>query len=410
LLKSILSAEAAVQIALLNNKGLQAAYNELGISEARFVAATLPPAPTVSLLYLSGPAFLEFEPSLAANLLALLTLPARADIAEGQFRQAQLRAAVATLRLAVDTRRAYYRAVTDSSVVALLEHARLAAEAGSDLAKQLRETGALSELDQAREEAFYNDLSSQVAQARLRQTSSRERLTRLLGLSGADIAYRLPAALPPLPRRLRSLETAEVAALTRRVDLHIASLEVESLAKQLGLTESTRFVSTLELAGVYRREQTETDSIRAGGVQAGLQIPIFDLGETRVRQAQETYMQAVNRLAEKAVNVRSEAREAYRRYRGSYDIARHYQTKVLPLRKVISDETQLRYNGMLVDLFQLLADTRARIDSNMAAIRAQCDFFIAMTDLSAAISGGGGMQAEMDSDPPPAPATAGSEH
>src|SRR5262249_41030151 len=123
LLKSILSAEAAVRIALLNNKGLQAGDNELGISEARFVAATLRPAPTVSLLYLSGPSFLEFEPSVAANLLALLTLPARADIAEGRFRQAQLRAAIATLRLAVDTRRAYFRAVADLSTVALLEQA-----------------------------------------------------------------------------------------------------------------------------------------------------------------------------------------------------------------------------------------------------------------------------------------------
>jgi len=37
LLKRPLSVETAVQIALLNNRGLQAAYNELGISEAQFV-------------------------------------------------------------------------------------------------------------------------------------------------------------------------------------------------------------------------------------------------------------------------------------------------------------------------------------------------------------------------------------
>ncbi len=42
LLASTLSVDAAVQIALLNNKGLQAAYNELGIAEAAMVEASLP--------------------------------------------------------------------------------------------------------------------------------------------------------------------------------------------------------------------------------------------------------------------------------------------------------------------------------------------------------------------------------
>ena len=36
-------AEAAVEVALLNNKGLQAAFNELGIAEAVMIEASLPP-------------------------------------------------------------------------------------------------------------------------------------------------------------------------------------------------------------------------------------------------------------------------------------------------------------------------------------------------------------------------------
>src|SRR5262249_33659145 len=182
-LRARLTPEAAVQIALLNNKGLQAAYNDLGISEARFIAATLPPPPKLSALYLAGPSFLELEPSVAANLLALLTLPARAASAEQRFHGAQLKAAQATLRLAAETRRAYFRTVADVSTVGLLEEARVAAETTAELAKQLRETGALSKLDEAREEVFHADVSAQLAQARLRQTSSRERLTRLMGLS-----------------------------------------------------------------------------------------------------------------------------------------------------------------------------------------------------------------------------------
>ena len=389
LLKRTLSADEAVQVALLSNKGLQAAYNALGVSEARFVAATLPPSPRLSATPLAGASFIEVDAGIAADLIALLTLPARADIAEDRFRQAQLQAAAETLRLAAGTRRAYFRAVADTATIGFLEQALLTAEVASDLAKRLGETGALSRLDQAREQAFHADLSAQLAQARLRQRTNRERLTRLMGLWGRDIAYRLPPSLPTLPRRPRTVKAVEIAALERRIDLRIAALETQALAKKLGLTNATRFVTTLELGGAGKYENLPGETIRAGGVQGQIEIPIFDLGETRLREAREQYMQAVNRLGEKSVNVRSEARAAYQLYRGSYDIARQYQSQVLPLRRIVADEAQLRYNGMLTDLFQLLVDTRAQVDSNVAAIEAYRDFFIAASDLSAAISGGG---------------------
>jgi outer membrane protein TolC len=100
-------------------------------------------------------------------------------------------------------------------------------------------------------------------------------------------------------------------------------------------------------------------------------------------------MQAVNRLAAKAVNVRSEARDAYRTYRAAYDIARHYQREVLPLRKIISDETLLRYNAMQVDVFTLLTEARSRIAATTAAIEAERAFWLAATNLGAAVLGGG---------------------
>jgi outer membrane protein TolC len=125
------------------------------------------------------------------------------------------------------------------------------------------------------------------------------------------------------------------------------------------------------------------------GLEVEFTIPIFDFGAVGVRNAQETYMAAANRLAERAVNVRSEAREAYARYRGHYDLARHYQSRVLPLQKRIQDEALLQYSGMLVDVSQLILDARARILSNVDAINARRDFWIAATDLKAALVGGG---------------------
>jgi outer membrane protein TolC len=194
--------------------------------------------------------------------------------------------------------------------------------------------------------------------------------------------------------------------LERRVDLQALRHDVDATARQFGLTNATRFVSDVELAGLSSyervtsfavgREGVEIDRerIKRRGLEVDFTIPIFDFGATGVRNAQETYMAAANRLAERAVNIRSEAREAYLRYRGNYDLARHYQSRVLPLQKTIQDQALLQYSGMLVDVSDLITDARARILSNVDAINARRDFWIAATDLQAALVGGGAGSSE----------------
>jgi outer membrane protein TolC len=391
LLGRTLTAETAVQIALLNNRGLQAAYNELALAEAEMVEASLPPNPRISYLWKagSGPE-LEIERAIVADILALVTLPVRSEIARERFRQAQLRAALETLRLAFETRRAYYRAVAAQELVAFLAQAQLSAEAAAQLAVRLGETGSANKLDQAREQVFYADITAQLAVARQAVSSEREGLIRSLGLWDGDLKFKLPNALPALPRRAQSLAAIEVEAVRRRVDLQISRMELDALARAYGLTQATRFINILE-AGYADKLEKDKEGGRSfkRGFEIDLQIPIFDFGEVRVRQAEAVYMQAVNRLLESAVNVRSEARDAYRVYRSAYDISGHYQREVLPLRKIISDEMLLRYNAMQIDVFSLLAEARQRILATVTAIQAKRDFWLAAADLKAAVAGGG---------------------
>lgn len=405
LMRVPLSVESAVQIALLNNRGLQASFAELAATEAESVEASLPPSPKVSLARLVATRELEIERQVVVNVLGLLTLPRRRELAEGRFVQAKLRAAEATLRLAAETRRAYYRTVGAAQLVQFLEESRSSAEAASELTKKLGETGAVNKLNQAREHAFYAGVNAQLATARLRLTTERERLTRLLGVWGADIQYRLPSGLPNLPPRPRTVRQIEAEAIERRIDLSIARMELDLLAKSLGLTKATRFISDLEVAGIsnYERKpaisgtgEAETERTKWKGVEVEFQIPLFDFGEARERRAEALYMQAVHRLAERAVSIRSEVRGAYKAYRGAYDISMHYRNEVLPLRKTISDETLLQYNAMIADPSELLIDARERIASNAAAIEAKRDFWLATVDLHTATIGGGGSGGEAE--------------
>ena len=401
LLKAPLSAETAVRIALLNNKGLQAAYNELGIAEAVMVQASQPPSPTISLSRISTSVELDIERRIVADILALATLPARADIAADRFHQAQLRAAEETLRVAIAARRSYYRAVAALGIVAALDEAVSAADTATKLAKELGQTGAMNKLDQAREDAFHADLVIRLATARSNAATERERLIRAMGLDDAERNAKLPRALPALPRKLPAPAAVETEALRRRVDLQIARIELDALAKTYGLTNATRFINLVEVSGISRTQRESSGaSGSGGGAEVALQIPIFDFGEARLRQAGEIYMQAVNRLAEKAVNVRSQARAAYAHYRFSYDIASQYRARVLPLRKLIADETMLHYGAMQIDVFALLTEAQRRIAANLAAIEAQRDFWLASANLDAAIVGGD--VSEDDGSPRPA--------
>lgn len=386
LLTKPLSAEMAVRIALLNNRGLKASLDQLGIAEAEMVQAGRLRNPGVAFGRVRGGADTEIDRSITFDIAGLLTLPARVRIERQRFEQAKLQAASQAVRLAADTRQAYFSAVAAAQAAVFADGVRQSAEAAAELATRMRATGSWSKLDEARERAFYQDAVTQQARARLQATVTREQLVRLLGLWGSQLAFTLPDRLPELPAAPRALVNAEAQALSTRLDVLAARRDAEATAGALGLTRATRFVNVFD-AG-YANKSTSGQP-RENGYEVALELPLFDWGGARTARAEAAYMQAVHRTADIAVRARSEVRQAYATYRSTYDIARHYRDEVVPLRKQISSEVLLRYNGMLASTFELLADSREQMSSVTAAIEAQRDFWIADSILQSAMTNGG---------------------
>jgi outer membrane protein TolC len=368
LLKRPLTPGATVQIALLNNRGLQASYNELGISEAQYVQASLPPSPRFGFNQLVGDLEVEITRQLVGNVLALATLPARSEIARERFRAAQLRAAEATLTLAAETRKQFYRAVAANEQVSLITQAH-----GSDSP---------------------DDGDTETAEARMKLRIERERLARLLGLWD-DVGYKLPLHLPSMPSKIRSIREAEAQALRNRLDLQIAKVELDALAKSLGLTQATRFISALDLAAQNRYKSTVKDSADSvsktktitDGFVATIEIPLFDFGQARVAEAEQRYLQAANRLAEMVVNARSEAREAYHAYRGTYDLARAHQKRIAPMGRAAGIHGAAQAGDQATAPPEPAPDRQEWMNRNIKAIEARRDFWIADADLVASWSG-----------------------
>ena len=384
LLEQPLSADDAVQIALLNNRGLQASFSELGISEADMVQAGTLPNPGFSFGRLTQGSGVEIDRSIQFNLVRLLMLPTVKQIESRRFEQTRSAVALSMLSLASETRKAYYVAIAAEETGRYMQQVQTAAEAGAELARRQAQAGNWNKLQQAREQSFYADAALNLARAEQGRSAARERLTRLMGLWGQQTQFRLPERLPDLPKAPNDLPDIEQTAMAQRLDVQAAKLGAEQLAQNLGLTRATRLVNVLEVGAVrnsYRDAPTER------GYTISVELPLFDWGSARVAKAEATYMQAVNRAAETAINARSEVRGAYANYRTSYDIARHFRDEIVPLKKRISEENQLRYNGMQIGVFELLADARSQITSVNGYIEALRDFWLAQADLDMALIG-----------------------
>jgi len=406
LLAQTLDADAAVKVALLNNRGLQARLAELGIAEADLVQAGRLRNPGFTFGRFTQGDEREYERSFLFDVMGLLTLPKRTEIEQRLFAQTQLRIANEVLRTAADTRKAYISAVAAQQTVDYLQQAKEAAAAGAELAGRMAKGGNFSQLRYQREQVFYAEVAAQLARAQQTASSARERLIRMLGLTGKQLAFQLTGRLPDLPGQPLALAKLEQQAVDRRLDVQMASQELDALAKNLGLSRATRFVNVLEAS--YLNANSSEKPYRRG-YEIELRLPVFDWGAARVAKAEAIYTQAMHRVAEQAVNAQSEVRDAYTAYRTAYDLAQHYRDEIVPLRKKISEENLLRYNGMLISIFDLLADAREQVSSVNAYIQALKDFWLADASLQLSLngSGGGGIQMSSGGDMPMASAGGG---
>lgn len=384
LLQPALTADSAVQIALLNNRGLQASFQSLGIAEAELVQASRLPNPGISLARQRRGDEREIERSFTFDLAHLIALPLIRPLEERRFTAVQQGVSLEMLALANAARKAFYAAVAAEQSLRYSLDVKLSADAGAELAKRMRKAGNWSALQQAREQGYFSAATLAHARAQQAQVASRERLIRLLGLAGPQTQFSLPERLPDLPAQPQERPDIEQLAMTQRLDLVAAKQQVELSAKSLGLNRVTRFVNVLDFGVMHNSSNLEP---RQTGYEISFEIPLFDWGDARVAKAEAIYMQGVQRAAQAAVEARSEVREAYQAYRSSHDIALHYRDEVVPTAKRISDENLLRYNGMFIGVFELLADAREQIAAVNASIEALRDFWIAQADLEMALIG-----------------------
>ena len=385
LLAQPLTVNDSVQIALINNAQLQANFYDLQIAEANVVQAGRVPNPVFSMLYAKNNGDYKIEQALTFNVLALFTLSKASAIEKQRFAATQNKVVLQVLDTARQTRNAYYDALAARESVHYLTQVNDSAEATAEFAKRMQNAGNFSALDKAREQVFYADAALELAHAKNSQVQAEEALTRLLGLSDRT-AFTLPERLPDLPKSNDALKEVKPEDFTKRLDIAQMRSQTEALASQLGLTKATRFVNVLELGPARVLEGKRSDPYKKG-VTLSFELPIFDWGQSNVKRAEATYMQALQHSANLAVVAASSVRSHYAQYQASYAIAQYYRDDVVPLRNKMLQENLHRYNGMLIGPFDLMADARAQVQSVNSYIAALRDFWVADSNLEMALVG-----------------------
>ena len=389
LLAKPLGGDDAVRISLAYSPALQMLLYEAAASSAAATQSARLPNPVFAFERLArnegGARELEITRSLSFSVLDLLLLPARLRLADYQQQTTRLTLASNVVQAASDARQAWVSAVAAQQTLQYAQQVKATADASAEIARRMQAVGNFSKLQRAREQAFAADAVAQLARASQAARSSREVLVRSIGLNdGQAAALKLPERLPDLPSAPKDEGTVAKTAMDQRLDVRMARANLDFIAREQGLTNVTGFVNGLEL-GV--KEVKETGLAPQRGYDLSVPLPIFDFGDATRSRARAAYMAALNRTAQLTVDASSRVREDYGAYRTAYDIARHYRDEIVPLRKTIAEENILRYNGMLIGVFELLADSREQITSVMQAIEAHRDFWLADAALQTSLIG-----------------------
>ncbi len=383
LLAGGLDADEAVQIALLNNRELQATYADLGVAQADLVQASLLHNPVLGVEAGFGGGAVDLLFSLAVDVVDLFYVPLRKRAASADYEEAQLLAAGRVLDVAWTTGTTFYAHQADEQMLEMRRQIAESTAASAEVARRMREAGNITDLDLAREGALAEQARLDLREAEIAARRSRERLNALLGLWGEQTTWTLASPRLPEPAAPMELEALETRAIERSLDLAAAERHLVAAAENLGLSRASRYFPELVAGGGGERD----DGRWQGVPLASIPIPVFDQGQARIARGEMELLRARDLHHAFAVHIRAAVREARDRMIGERERALHYRSVQLPLRERVVREAQLQYNAMQLGVFELLRAKEEQIETAARYVETLREYWLASADLELVLAG-----------------------
>jgi cobalt-zinc-cadmium efflux system outer membrane protein len=389
LLARPLSAGAAVQLALLNNQGLQAAFEELGVARGRLMEALRVPNPTADAALRFHPGEdtrPEIELQGMLDITELLFLPLRGGEAGARLDAAKLSVAGRVLDLALETRLSFYEYQAAAQTLELRQSILVALQASFEAARSLHEAGNVTDLSFANERALYEEARVAVTRAEAMLLARREELSALMGLWGRDVEWTTEERLADPTADDGALAQLETRALEKSLDLELIGRRFEAAGKGANLARIRGWLPELR-AGVAAEREHDDELGWALGPALALELPLFyqGQGETEVARAEQRREQKL--YADTAIQIRATARAIASRLQATAKSVEYYKRVLLPLRQQIVDATQLQYNAMNAGVFQLLLAKRDQIEAARAYVELSRDYWALRAEADQLLAG-----------------------
>jgi outer membrane protein, heavy metal efflux system len=382
LLSSELTADTATQIALLNNKGLQAVYQQLGIAQADLVDAGLFPNPIFNgeIRFPSGGPNLEL--SVVQSFVKIFEIPLRKKIAQSEFEEAKIDVIERALLLAYQTRKAFYEYQASEQLLEMANTALVALEASNDLATRLHRAGNITDLDLAQEQSNYESLKIEVIARQEELISAREELNSLMGLEINQTSWKSAQRLPE--NSALPLEDVNKSAISNNLALAKSRQQLVTLAASLDVAETFRVFDETEL-GVSGAK--EPGSKWGSGPAFSFPIPFFNQGSTQIFRVNAQLNQQHNRGMALQTKIEAHIRSLLSRLKLVEARLLRYKKVLLPLQTKLVSETQKQYNAMLIGAFQLLEVKHRQIETGKDYILALKSYWQLRTELESVLNG-----------------------
>lgn len=381
-----LTADSAIQIALLNNPKIQAVFEELGMARADLVEAGL----------LSNPSFeveiryphvrnlhTNIEYLITSSLLDIFLIPLRIKLAAAEFEQTKLKVSNEILNLAFSVRETYYELGAEKQKISYIQSVVDLTSINNEIVSRQINIGNVNTFEFQLSQSRLLEVKLELAKSKAEIIRLTEKLNRLLGFS-SDVCLIFPDnLLDDIDYYGFDLCSLESIALEHRLDLQIARFEIRRLGRMLGLKEWWTYTN---LKGGLAGER-DPDGINLMGPGFSGELPIFNYGQAARMRLFAQLRWAKDHLAELEIEVRSEVRAAHKLLISYLKIINDYQYNLLPMQSKIASSSEELYNVMGLGIDKLLENKRQEVVAAQNYTESIRQYLIARVQLDRALGG-----------------------
>lgn len=425
LLEGGMTTREAVQIALLNNRGLQAAFHQIGVSRAQVVQSGLLSNPSLglSLRFPEAGGRSNLTLTFAQQLVDLWQIPVRKRIAEAELQQTILGVARQAVALVADVETGCYRLLAVQKAEMLATEDMELAQRLLSLAQGRFNAGEAGKLDVNLARVAVLDARRRLIALRGETQAARSDLARMLGLARWEGPWSLADDFPDGLAEMANETTLLDWALRQRLDARAATMQILAADQQIRRQILDIFPNVtlgVEMERPERRAlpgrkilaDTARASARNGALTApdiqtraerdlerrqiidsllgptlDITLPIFHQNQAQIAKARYEAAQRRKQFEDLLDAIAQDVQKAVAAARSAAELVLFFHDEAQPLARENVETARRAYQAGEESIVTLMDAQRTLVSQRNAYVNAQQNYAVALAALRRAVGG-----------------------